>query len=124
MAIGISDARGRSKLFLNTGFLKSNFGSSKFKEASKISEAVSLIHRYWPHIDIDGPLQADFALNKEMLKKSFPFSKIAGKSVNTLIFPDLNSANIAYKLIKEMDGAKSIGPIMMGLRHPVHGEGQ
>ena len=98
----------------------SNFGSSKFKEASKISEAVSLIHRYWPHIDIDGPLQADFALNKEMLKKSFPFSKIAGKSVNTLIFPDLNSANIAYKLIKEMDGAKSIGPIMMGLRHPVH----
>ena len=98
----------------------SNFGSSKFKEASKISEAVSLIHRSWPHIDIDGPLQADFALNKEMLKKSFPFSKIAGKSVNTLIFPDLNSANIAYKLIKEMDGAKSIGPIMMGLRHPVH----
>ena len=65
-------------------------------------------------------MQADFALNKEMLKKSFPFSKIAGKSVNTLIFPDLNSANIAYKLIKEMDGAKSIGPIMMGLRHPVH----
>jgi malate dehydrogenase (oxaloacetate-decarboxylating)(NADP+) len=98
----------------------SNFGSSKNEDAQKVNEAVSLLHRYVPHIDVDGPIQADFALNKTMRTTKFPFSKIAGKEVNTLLFPDLNAANIAYKLIKEMDNALSIGPIMMGLKHPVH----
>ena len=98
----------------------SNFGSSKNEDAQKVNEAVSLLHRYVPHIDVDGPIQADFALNKAMRTIKFPFSKIAGKEVNTLLFPDLNAANIAYKLIKELDGALSIGPIMMGLKHAVH----
>jgi malate dehydrogenase (oxaloacetate-decarboxylating)(NADP+) len=98
----------------------SNFGSSKDEEAQKVSEAVHLLHRYLPDIAVDGPIQADFALNKTMLTNKFPFSKIAGRAVNTLVLPDLNAANIAYKLIKELDGALSIGPIMMGLKHPVH----
>ena len=98
----------------------SNFGSSKNEDAQKVNEAVSLLHRYVPHIDVDGPIQADFALNKAMRTAKFPFSKIAGKEVNTLLFPDLNAANIAYKLIKELDDALSIGPIMMGLKNAVH----
>jgi len=98
----------------------SNFGSSKNEDAQKVNDAVSLLHRSAPYIDVDGPIQADFALNKTMRTARFPFSKIAGKDVNTLLFPDLNAANIAYKLIKEMDGALSIGPIMMGLNHAVH----
>ena len=98
----------------------SNFGSSKNEDAQKVNEAVSLLHRSAPYIDVDGPIQADFALNKSMRTAKFPFSKIAGKDVNTLLFPDLNAANIAYKLIKEMDSALSIGPIMMGLKHAVH----
>ena len=69
---------------------------------------------------IDGELQADFALNKEMLAKEFPFSRLNGKKVNTLIFPNLESANITYKLLKEIDGAESIGPILLGLKKPVH----
>jgi malate dehydrogenase (oxaloacetate-decarboxylating)(NADP+) len=69
---------------------------------------------------IDGELQADFALNPEMLKAKFPFSKLAGKKVNTLIFPNLESANITYKLLKELNKSDSIGPIMMGLNKSVH----
>ena len=69
---------------------------------------------------VDGELQADFALNAELLKDKFPFSKIAGKKVNTLIFPNLESANITYKLLKEIDKVDSIGPIMMGMGKPVH----
>ncbi len=98
----------------------SNFGSSKNEDAQKVSKAVKLIHRFLPDIAVDGPIQADFALNKTMLTNKFPFSKIAGAAVNTLVLPDLNAANIAYKLIKELDNALSIGPIMMGLKHPVH----
>ena len=98
----------------------SNFGSSKNEDAQKVSKAVKLLHRFLPDIAVDGPIQADFALNKTMLANKFPFSKIAGAAVNTLILPDLNAANIAYKLIKELDNALSIGPIMMGLKHPVH----
>ena len=98
----------------------SNFGSSKNEDAQKVSEAVKLAHRFLPDIAVDGPIQADFALNKTMLTNKFPFSKIAGAAVNTLVLPDLNAANIAYKLIKELDNALSIGPIMMGLKHPVH----
>ena len=98
----------------------SNFGSSRDEEAKKVSEAVNLVHRFMPNIAVDGPIQADFALNKTMLTNKFPFSKIAGSEVNTLVLPDLNAANIAYKLIKELDGALSIGPIMMGLKQPVH----
>jgi malate dehydrogenase (oxaloacetate-decarboxylating)(NADP+) len=97
-----------------------NFGSSKHPRATKVKEAVSYLHRFHPELSVDGELQADFALNREMLQNKFPFSKLAGKKVNTLIYPDLDSANSTYKLIKELNNVDSIGPIMMGMRKPVH----
>ncbi|MBT8252473.1 MAG: NADP-dependent malic enzyme [Bacteroidia bacterium] len=98
----------------------SNFGSSENENAIKIRKAVSYLHRYYPDMVVDGELQTDFALNNEMLQDIFPFSKLAGKAVNTLIFPNLDSANITYKLLKELNKADNIGPIMMGLRKPAH----
>ncbi|PWI29501.1 NADP-dependent malic enzyme [Flavobacteriaceae bacterium LYZ1037] len=98
----------------------SNFGSSKNQTATKVREAVSYLHKRHPNLAVDGELQSDFALNREMLQDIFPFSKLAGKKVNTLIFPNLESANITYKLLKELNNSDSIGPIMMGLRKPVH----
>ena len=80
----------------------SNFGSSSDQSASKVREAVAYLHNYYPDLIVDGEIQADFALNPEMLKAKFPFSKLAGKKVNTLIFPNLESANITYKLLKEL----------------------
>ncbi|WP_204344892.1 NADP-dependent malic enzyme [Psychroserpens algicola] len=98
----------------------SNFGSSKNQTAIKVREAVEYLHKRHPNLVVDGELQTDFALNKEMLQDIFPFSKLAGRKVNTLIFPNLESANITYKLLKELNKADSIGPIMMGMRKPVH----
>ena len=98
----------------------SNFGSSDSEEAKKISSAIKLLHKNNPDIIVDGPIQSDFALNKEMLKSRFPFSNLNGRKVNTLIFPNLDSANISYKIIKELDDAISIGPILIGLNKPVH----
>ena len=98
----------------------SNFGSSNSDKASKASQAVSYLHRNYPDMIVDGEVQVDFALNQQMLQDTFPFSKLAGKKVNTLIFPTLDSANITYKLLKELNNADSIGPIMMGMRKPVH----
>jgi malate dehydrogenase (oxaloacetate-decarboxylating)(NADP+) len=97
-----------------------NFGSSKNDRARKVKEAVSILHRSHPELIVDGEIQTDFALNKEMLQSKFPFSKLVGKKVNTLIYPNLESANGTYKLLKEMNNADSIGPIMMGMRKPVH----
>lgn len=98
----------------------SNFGSSTHGNASKVREAVSYLHRHYPSMNVDGELQTDFALNDEMLREKFPFSKLVGKKVNALIFPNLDSANITYKLLKELHEADSIGPIMMGMKKPVH----
>ena len=97
-----------------------NFGSSNNSNASKVNKAVVFLHENYPEMIIDGELQADFALNPKMLQDIFPFSKLAGKKVNTLVFPNLDSANIMYKLLKELNKAESIGPIMMGMRKPVH----
>ncbi|WOI22073.1 NADP-dependent malic enzyme [Nonlabens ulvanivorans] len=97
-----------------------NFGSSDHPHARKVTEAVNYLHRYYPDITVDGEIQADFALNPELLKKKFPFSKLAGKKINTLVFPNLESANSTYKLIKELYNTDSIGPIMMGMQKPVH----
>ena len=97
-----------------------NFGSSKDPHATKVREAVDLLHKSNPDMIVDGELQTDFALNQEMLQKKFPFSKLAGKKVNALIFPNLDSANSNYKLMKELNGVESIGPIMLGMRKPVH----
>ena len=98
----------------------SNFGSSKSESSQKISEAVAYIHRNYPNAVVDGEIQADFALNPELLAKEFPFSKLNGKKVNVLIFPNLEAANITYKLFKEVHGADSIGPVILGLSKPVH----
>ncbi|QIE60142.1 NADP-dependent malic enzyme [Rasiella rasia] len=97
-----------------------NFGSSKDPHATKVRDAVSYLHRSNPDMFVDGELQTDFALNPQMLQKKFPYSKLAGKKVNALIFPNLDSANSNYKLLKELNNVESIGPIMLGMRKPVH----
>jgi malate dehydrogenase (oxaloacetate-decarboxylating)(NADP+) len=98
----------------------SNFGSSDHPNAKKVNKAVKLLHETYPDMVVDGEVQTDFALNPEMLQDIFPFSKLAGRKVNTLIFPNLDSANITYKLLKELNKAESIGPIMIGMNKPVH----
>lgn len=97
-----------------------NYGSSTHPHAKKVKDAVRILHEKNPDLVVDGEIQTDFALNKELLQSQFPFSKLAGKNVNTLIFPNLESANITYKLLKELNKADSIGPIMVGLRRSVH----
>ena len=98
----------------------SNFGSSDFDEAKKVSKAVEILHKNHPDLIVDGPIQSDFALNRDMLKNRFPFSILNGRKVNTLIFPNLDSANITYKIIKELDRSVSVGPILIGLNKPIH----
>ena len=98
----------------------SNFGSSTHENANKVRESVNYLHKYYPDLIVDGEIQADFALNPIMLKNKFPFSKLADKKVNTLIFPNLESANITYKLLKELYQVDSVGPIMLGMEKPVH----
>ena len=98
----------------------SNFGSSPHESANKVREAVAYLHKYYPNLIVDGEIQSDFALNPEMLKAKFPFSKLAGKKVNTLIFPNLEAANITYKLLKELYKVDSVGPIMLGMEKAVH----
>ncbi|WP_179319014.1 NADP-dependent malic enzyme [Winogradskyella helgolandensis] len=98
----------------------SNFGSSENPRAEKVREAVAYLHKAYPEMVVDGEIQSDFALNPKLLQDIFPFSKLAGRKVNTLIFPNLDAANITYKLLKELNHAESIGPIMMGMRKPVH----
>lgn len=98
-----------------------NFGSSRSESPQKIANAVSYLHKNHPDLVVDGEIQADFALNPEKIAKAFPFSKLnTGKGANVLIFPNLDSANITYKILKELDGVNSIGPILMGLSKPVH----
>lgn len=97
-----------------------NFGSTEGPTPVKVSEAVAMLHRDYPGLIVDGDLQANFALNNELLKEQFPFSELVDKRVNTLIFPNLASGNISYKLMQEMGGAEAIGPLLMGLKKPVH----
>jgi malate dehydrogenase (oxaloacetate-decarboxylating)(NADP+) len=98
----------------------SNFGSSPNPSTLKVRDAVAYLHENHPELIVDGEIQADFALNPDMLLKKFPFSKLAGKKVNTLVFPNLEAANITYKLLKELYKVDSIGPIMLGMEKPVH----
>ena len=97
-----------------------NFGTSEHQFSTKMANAVKYIHDNHPEIDIDGEIQADFALNQTMMKDRFPFAKIAGKKVNALIFPQLSSANITYKIMKELNSIESVGPILMGMDKPIH----
>ena len=102
------------------GLSYSNFGSAKGEVPEKMAKAVAQAKKQWPDLLIDGEIQANVALNKEILQESYPFSKLAGTFANTLIFPNLESGNIAYKLLMEFGGAEAIGPILMGMRKPIH----
>lgn len=98
----------------------SNFGSAEGEEVEKVRAAVEIMQKQYPGLIIDGEVQANFALNKRLMKEQFPFSELADKSVNTLIFPNLSSGNIAYKLMQEMGGAEAIGPILLGMKKAAH----
>ncbi len=98
----------------------SNFGSAKGDVPTKMAKAVALAKERWPDLQIDGDIQANVALDKEMLEENYPFSSLAGTKANTLIFPDLDSGNIAYKLLMELGGAEAIGPVLMGMNKSVH----
>ena len=97
-----------------------NFGSSSEESPVKLRKAVQILHEQHPEMVVDGEVQMDFALNQEMLKEKFPFSRLVGKKINTLLFPNLDTANTTYKMLKELNGATSIGPIILGLDEAVH----
>jgi malate dehydrogenase (oxaloacetate-decarboxylating)(NADP+) len=117
----VAEAVGKMKIVPRVALLSySNFGSAKGKDAQKVSKAVEILHRNHPNLIADGELQANFALNPEMLKTNFPFSRLVDMKVNTLIFPNLASGNISYKLIQEIAGMEVIGPVLLGLRKSYH----
>lgn len=98
----------------------SNFGSAKGELATKTAKAVAMAKAKWPDLVIDGELQANVALNKELLEETYPFSSLCGTTANVLIFPNLAAGNIAYKLLMELAGSEAIGPILMGMKKAVH----
>ncbi len=98
----------------------SNFGSSNSPEAKLVARARAIVKQKNPNIIVDGEMQASMAFNKEILKDNYPFSELVDQDVNTLIFPNLAAGNVAYNLLKEVGGADAIGPILLGLKKPVH----
>jgi malate dehydrogenase (oxaloacetate-decarboxylating)(NADP+) len=98
----------------------SNFGSSNSDEANLVAKATKLVKEQNPTLIIDGEMQASLAFNNEILKDNYPFSELVGHDVNVLIFPNLTAGNIAYNLMKEIGGADAIGPILLGMKKPVH----
>ena len=97
----------------------SNFGSVRHADAEKVSRAVQLVRQRDPNLVVDGEMQADSALDERILADSYPFSALK-EPANVLIFPNLSAGNIAYKLLNKLGGATAIGPILIGMRHPVH----
>jgi malate dehydrogenase (oxaloacetate-decarboxylating)(NADP+) len=97
-----------------------NFGSAEGADAIKMREVARILHERRPDLIVDGELQANFAMNNNMLKEQFPFSCLVDNKVNTLIFPNLASGNIAYKLMQELAGSEAIGPLLLGMKKPVH----
>ncbi len=98
----------------------SNFGSDDIGSPAKVHEAVGYMQAHYPDLAIDGEMQVNFALNRELRDAKYPFTRLKGKDVNTLVFPNLSSANSAYQLIQGMGETELIGPIQMGLNKPVH----
>jgi malate dehydrogenase (oxaloacetate-decarboxylating)(NADP+) len=98
----------------------SNFGSAEGEDAKKMKSAVQLLKQRNPNMIVDGEIQAHLPFNIELLKENHPFSELAEKGANVLIFPNLSSSNIAYNLVKEIAGIEKIGPILLGLKKPVH----
>ncbi len=98
----------------------SNFGTNDGIIPEKVRKAVKILHENHPELIVDGDIQANFAINNTLLKDNFPFSRLADAPANTLIFPNLESGNIAYKLLQELGDAEAVGPILLGLKKPVH----
>lgn len=98
----------------------SNFGSNEGDVPVKVRHAIKILHEKYPEVMVDGEMQGNFAVNSELLKANFPFSKLAGSSANVLVFPNLESGNIAYKLIQELGNSEAVGPVLLGMNKPVH----
>ncbi|MET0462463.1 MAG: NADP-dependent malic enzyme [Chitinophagaceae bacterium] len=98
----------------------SNFGSSNSPEARLVSEARKIVKGKMPSLIVDGEIQANMAFNKDLLKENYPFSELVGQDVNTLVFPNLASGNVTYNILKELGAADAIGPVLLGLKKPVH----
>jgi len=98
----------------------SNFGSSNSAEAKLVANAREIVKQREPSLIIDGEMQANVAFNKEILRDNYPFSELVKNEVNVLIFPNLAAGNIAYNLLQEVGGAEAIGPVLLGIRKPVH----
>jgi len=98
----------------------SNFGSSPGKDSKKMSKATNILHEKHPSLVVDGEVQANFALNNDLLQEKFPFSLLTNKEVNTLIFPNLAAGNISYKLLQEITEGDAIGPVLVGLNKSAH----
>ena len=97
----------------------SNFGSVDHPDTRKVAEAVRLVRAQEPTLIVDGEMQADTAFDEEVLASRYPFSALK-ETANLLIFPNLSAGNIAYKLLTKLGGATAIGPILVGMKHPVH----
>jgi malate dehydrogenase (oxaloacetate-decarboxylating)(NADP+) len=98
----------------------SNFGSDEIGSPASVHEAVRYMQQEFPDLAIDGEMQVNFALDRQLRDHKYPFSRLKGLDVNTLVFPNLSSANTAYKLIQEISPAETIGPIQMGLNKPIY----
>ncbi|MCK4748931.1 MAG: NADP-dependent malic enzyme, partial [Bacteroidales bacterium] len=98
----------------------SNFGAINGPSTIRSREAVEILHKEHPELIVDGEMQMNYALNTELRMQKFPFSKLRDKKVNTIIFPDLSSGNIAYKMMQEIGGSQVTGPIVLGLGKPIH----
>lgn len=121
ITLRVSEAIAKMKIIPRVALLSySNFGSAGGKDAEKVAKAVEILHRNYPDLIVDGELQANFALNNEMLNENFPFSRLKDMKVNTLIFPNLAAGNIAYKLLQEIAGLEVTGPVLLGMRKSYH----
>ncbi|UCG27626.1 MAG: NADP-dependent malic enzyme [Bacteroidales bacterium] len=98
----------------------SNFGSQRVGNPKIVQEAVEILHKEHPDLIVDGEMQANFAFNRELRMEKFPFSKLTDQNVNTIIFPNLSSGNIAYKMMQEIGNAEVVGPILLGIAKPIH----
>ena len=98
----------------------SNFGSTKGKEPETVANAVAMLKEKYPGMIVDGEMQANFAFNTELLRDNYPFCELVQGGANTLIFPNLSSGNIAYKLMQSLGAGEAIGPILLGLKKSVH----
>lgn len=94
--------------------------SGRTEISKKVSKAVSILHKAYPEMVVDGEIQPDFALNPELTEKNFPFSKLSGKQANVMIFPNLASGNLSYKILRGIEDARVVGPILLGMNKPVH----